>query len=420
MRKNRIYPEDQYGAILEDSDGNIMTFFRYLKEELISNNILKDKEQKIYYLINFINLILVYPLLKLLGYLIESPGYNQSITNPIYLLAFLIGTVFLISLVTAGIFLFFSSILLLFIFIKTSFIYTRVKFSVLILFTFLESYLIYKFLYESGFIISYTFHLILIIVLGTICLALLILVILEFYSDLEHKRNYQLTIEIQNLINSDRVEEALIKLDSLTMKEAENTASKTIIVHYLKRNDFAKAIDLSEKMNFGYDEIVNAYLKEGNVSQAIKFAEKNDNDALDIVVDYLNDENKFNEAIELNIKLKDQWDRVWNMKETAKKSALAGQIEITKKAIQQIIQYDKYKNSSYGDWKILYEIAIMLEEKSLYPEHVAKLLTSTKEHVLSFEDDYDKKASIENFNEDVDDSKMPNDSKKRFKELFKV
>jgi hypothetical protein len=161
-------------------------------------------------------------------------------------------------------------------------------------------------------------------------------------------------------------------------------------------------------------------LKADNVAEAINFADKKDNDSIDSVVDYLNEKGRFSEAIDLNLKLKSTWDRAWNMEETAKKSALVGQTEITNKAIQQIIQYDKYKNSSYGDWKILYEIAIMLEEKSFYPEHVAKLLTSTKEHVLSFEDDYDKKASIENFNEDVDDSKMPNDSKKRFKELFKV
>jgi tetratricopeptide (TPR) repeat protein len=203
------------------------------------------------------------------------------------------------------------------------------------------------------------------------------------------------------------------------MKEAENTASTTIIVHYLKRNDFAKAIELSEKMNFGYDEIVNAYLKEGNVSQAIKFAEKNDNDALDIVVDYLNDENKFNEAIELNIKLKDQWDRVWNMKETAEKSALAGQIEIAKKAIQQIIDADRYHECSYGDWTILYEIAILLEEKKLNPEHISSLLTKCKEHILSFSDEYDKDASIENFCDAVDESKMAEESKVRFKQLFK-
>jgi len=363
---------------------------------------------------------LVYPFFKLIGYVSEVVGDNQFISNPTYWLLMLLCIVFIVSFFAAAFYLLLAAIILLWTFIKLSWIYTRVKFSILILFSIFESYLIYKFLSKLGSIYSYSIHLFLLRIVGLCSLALLIYVILEFIKDLKHNRNYQLTKDVEKLIESNKIQEALNTLDKITIKEGKNSASETIVLYYLKMSDFEKAIDLSEKMNYGFDKIVNAYLKADNVAEAINFADKKDNDSIDSVVDYLNEKGRFSEAIDLNLKLKSTWDRAWNMEETAKKSALVGQTEITNKAIQQIIQYDKYKNSSYGDWKILYEIAIMLEEKSFYPEHVAKLLTSTKEHVLSFEDDYDKKASIENFNEDVDDSKMPNDSKKRFKELFKV
>ncbi len=196
-------------------------------------------------------------------------------------------------------------------------------------------------------------------------------------------------------------------------------ASEMLISHYLDKQNFPAALKVSEKRKAGFDLIVRDYLRKNNVSDAINFAEKNDNESLDYVVDFFNENGRFSEAIELNLKLKDKWNRKRNMEETAKESALAGQTDITNKAINQIIQNDRYKESSIGDWTILYEVAILLEEKNLFPEYVNQLLTSTKNYVLSFEDDYEKELSIEKFNDEVDYSKLPDDSKKRFKELFK-
>jgi tetratricopeptide (TPR) repeat protein len=411
MRKNRIYPKDKHGFIMWDSNDNPMTWGRYLLEEIYP-------EDKMYNLLNILNVILVYPFFKLIGYVSEVVGDNQFISNPTYWLLMLLCIVFIVSFFAAAIYLLGAAIILPWTFIKLSWIYTRVKFFILILISILESYLIYKFL-SKEIIYSNPTHEFMIFVFGICSLVLLFHVIIEFSKDIKHNKNYQLTIAVETHLENNRLQDALSTFDKITLKEGKNSASESIVLYYLKCNDFDKAIDLAEKMNYGFDKIVNAYLKADNVAEAINFADKKDNDSIDSVVDYLNEKGRFSEAIDLNLKIKSTWDRAWNMEETAKKSALVGQTEITNKAIQQIIQYDKHKNSSYGDWKILYEVAIMLEEKSLYPEHVAKLLTSTKEHVLSFEDDYDKKASIENFNDEVDDSKMSDDSKKRFKELFK-
>lgn len=411
MRKNRIYPKDKYGFIMWDSNDNPMSWGRFLFEEIF-------KEDKMYHLLNIWNVILVYPFFKLYGYVSDIVGDNQIISNPTFWLGMLLTFVLIISFFAAAFYLLLAAIILTWSFIKLSWIYTRVKFFILILISILESYFIYKFL-SKEIIYSNPTHEFMIFVFGICSLVLLFHVIIEFSKDIKHNKNYQLTIAVETHLENNRLQDALSTFDKITQKEGKNSASESIVLYYLKCNDFDKAIDLAEKMNYGFDKIVSAYLKADNVAEAINFADKKDNDSLDNVVDYLNEKGRFSEAIELNLKLKSTWDRAWNMEETAKKSALVGQTEITNKAIKQIIKNDRYKESSYGDWKILYEVAILLEEKNLFPEYVNQLLTSTKEHILSFEDKYDKNGSIENFNDEVDDSKMSDDSKKRFKELFK-
>lgn len=411
MDKNRIYPKDKDGFITLDSNNNPMSWGRLLFEEIF-------KEEKMYHLLSILNVILVYPFFKLYGYVSDIVGDNQFISNPTYWLLILLSIVCALSFFAAAIYLLFAAIILPWTFIKLSWIYTRVKFFILILISILESYLIYKFL-SKEIIYSNPTHEFMIFVFGICSLVLLFHVIIEFSKDIKHNKNYQLTITVETHLENNRLQDALSTFDKITLKEGKNSASVSIVLYYLKCNDFDKAIDLAEKMNYGFNKIVNAYLKADNVAEAINFADKKDNDSLDSVVDYLNEKGRFSEAIELNLKLKSTWDRAWNMEETAKKSALVGQTEITNKAIKQIIKNDRYKESSYGDWKILYEVAILLEEKNLFPEYVNQLLTSTREHILSFEDKYDKNGSIENFNDEVDDSKMSDDSKKRFKELFK-
>ena len=68
MRKKRKYPKDKDGFILLDSNDNPMSFSKFLLEEVY---IKAFKKEKIYYLGHILNIVLVYPLLLLYGYVSE-------------------------------------------------------------------------------------------------------------------------------------------------------------------------------------------------------------------------------------------------------------------------------------------------------------------------------------------------------------
>ena len=414
-KKRQVLPENKYGGTLKDSDGNVMTFTRFFREYV--TNEIKETSDKLYHVLNILSIFLVYPLYNLSEYFHGFVEKDDSILNPMYWVFMVVGLACIICFFSAVIGILLYTFAIVYAFIKLTWIYMHVKIITLIVLGISEAYLLDRVILHQEKLISTTFDWIILILVGLLFLGAIINLIMEIYENLRHKKNYLLTLKVEELLNKENVSEAIQTLNEFTMKNSRNKSLETIIDYYLNKKDFKNASGFSEKMKHGSEKIVRAYIKEGMISEAIAFAKNNNNSGIDYVIDFYTKNKLFSEAIELT--LQKRWGVISCLKEIAKESALSGEHKITKKVIQIIFKRDNYKYKSYGDCDILHEVAILLEEKKLFHDEAKNYLMMARDHINSIEDKYDKKSFIEKIVEDIDDSDMPEESKIAFKTILR-